>query len=73
MDEARDMGAYNQKTRRTMRKLNPTERDHMTRLIMDEVDFFRGLSVDPAMLDMACSEAALKVEKYLLRKFKGSP
>jgi hypothetical protein len=54
-----------------MRKLNPTERDHMTRLIMDEVDFFRGLSVDPAMLDMACSEAALKVEKYLLRKFKG--
>lgn len=53
-----------------MKELTVKQRDHITRLIQKEVEFFNGWKVDDSTLETACFKAARRVELYIFRKMK---
>ena len=51
-----------------MERLTTKQRDHIMRLIRDEVAFFNGWAVGIDSMELACFKAACKVENYIIRK-----
>lgn len=53
-----------------MRQLTTQELDHITKLIVEQVEFFNGWKVSEDSVESACWKAACRIENYLKRRDK---